>query len=298
MALAQLWALGARSLEFPQDRLFDPARRRSIMAAQDAGFRVTLHAPSEGAFDVAAFAEASFDEVRRNWETFLAEANALGARQGGDLVLATHGAALPAVGAPWRELARRSTTAFLVWLVEHADNKGYGLRFGFENRPRVSGYTIAGDSHAEALAIVEEVEARAPGAPRHLGTTWDMGHTAVNAYNRTEPAAHPRRVRAARHPCAPARHDRRRRPLSARLRRLSAGGIPAPPRRRGLCGEPSTWSSPPTGWARMRLRPAAPWRRASRMPGGRWTVFSVTRTNEPGRPLVAPARWDTLAAPR
>jgi sugar phosphate isomerase/epimerase len=189
-ALAELKALGLQSLEFAPAALLEPEQKQALHTIQDAGLTLTLHAPTTGRFDVAAFVDEPSGQVRQDWDSFLDQANELSARQGGDLVLATHGASFQAVSPSTRELSRQATTVFLERLVARSEQMGYGLRFGFENRPRISGYTITGDSHAETLDIVRDVEARRPGAGRHLGIAWDMGHSAVNAHSKND-SLHP-----------------------------------------------------------------------------------------------------------
>lgn len=175
-----LLALGVQSLEFVVRDPSLPREISTIRKCQQAGYQVTLHPVWRDAFDVVQFSERLANEIRQNFEELFRLAGDLANHQQKPVIIVVHGPTYSGETQDYWELGIKTMATFLCWAGNYAEQKGHGLLFGFENRPKIAGRAKMGDSHANTLEIVERADHEL------VGITWDMGHSAVNANMSTD----------------------------------------------------------------------------------------------------------------
>ncbi|MDP2952078.1 MAG: TIM barrel protein [Chloroflexota bacterium] len=173
--LGSLRKLGVTHLEL---RTREPSIADEMELArlcQQSGYGIALHPIWGGPFDLLGFDSDTESPIRHNLEMLLAAAGELASHQERPVVIVVHGPSFPGDDGHGRALGVAVVARFLHWAGEYVERQGWRVILGFENRPRVAGRAIVGDSHAETLKVVQEV---GHGLVR---ITWDMGHSAVNA---------------------------------------------------------------------------------------------------------------------
>lgn len=165
--LAPLRELGLSILEFKVDSLTpDWSRSEALIEeCEQLGFNLSFHAPHGDGYSLTGFSRGRERGISKRYAPAVDYVVDFADRYG-PTTLVVHGAK----GRARRRALRRDTVAFARWLLGRSVN----LRIAIEVRIRERGAIKVGDSRAELVELVSELDSE------RVGICWDMGHDARN----------------------------------------------------------------------------------------------------------------------
>lgn len=172
--LSPLRGLGVSVLEFRLDLLSPdwPETAALIESCHRLGFGLSFHAPHGGDHAITGFAGEKGREIKERYAPAVDYVAGVAGRSG-PTTLVVHGAK----GRDSRHGLQRDTGAFIMWLLEQSAD----LRVALELRVRERGQVKVGDSKAELVELVSELDSG------RIGICWDLGHDARNGLSGVEP---------------------------------------------------------------------------------------------------------------